>query len=67
MSKLCKHDAYLNSMKHREHGKITQYKYYRHTPLKMLSFDDPLTGNNKIKRPNRYGAYSYETNFFRLI
>ena len=34
-------------MKHREHGKTTQYKLYGHTPLKMLFFDNPLTRNNK--------------------
>ena len=43
-------------MKHCEFGKTTQYMYSGHKPLKILSFDNPLTTSNKIRRPNQCGA-----------
>ena len=43
--KLSKHVSYLTGMKHRECSRKAQYKYYEHTPLKILSFDNPLTIN----------------------
>ena len=49
MSELYKHDAYLTGMKHCEYGKPTKYKYYENTPFEILSFDNPLTRNKKLR------------------
>ena len=58
MSKLCKHgySAYLAGMKHREYGKTTHCRYYGHTPLETLSFNNPLTRYNQIWWSNQCGA-----------